>query len=149
LVIYQMQVRSVNAYRSLLVYCDGTPESDEAVLAASEMARRDRARLMLVAVAQLERPRLGCGIRTGTWNDVLRDAACADLERAVRLLDCPAHSTVLCGEPNQAIADYAAELGVDAIMLPPAPRRGVSRRLGRDRAATIRRLASCAVVQPR
>jgi nucleotide-binding universal stress UspA family protein len=144
-----MQVRGVNAYRSMLVYCDGTPESDEAVLAASEIARRDHARLTLAAVAQLERPRLGCGIRTETWNEVLRDAAGADLDRADRLLDSPAHSTILCGEPNQAIVDCAAALGCDAIMLPPAPRRGLSRMLARDRATAIRRLASCAVVQPR
>ena len=82
-----MQVRSVNAYRSLLVYCDGSPEADEAVIAAAELARRDHARLTVAAVAELERPSIRCGMRTNTWNDVLRDAATADLERAARLLD--------------------------------------------------------------
>jgi nucleotide-binding universal stress UspA family protein len=144
-----MQVRSVNAFRSVLVYCDGTPESDEAVRAASQLARRDDARLTLAAVAQLERPRVGCGIRTETWNEVLRDAANADLARAAGLLDSPAHSTVLCGEPNQAIADCAAELACDAIVLPPTRRSGVARMFARDRATAIRRLTPCAVVQPR
>jgi nucleotide-binding universal stress UspA family protein len=144
-----MQVRSVNAYRSLLVYCDGTPEADEAVVAASGLARRDHALLTIAAVVELERPSIRCGMHTSTWNDVLRDAASDDLERAARLVDSPAHFTVLCGEPNQAIADCAAERGCDAIMLPPAPRRRLSRMLARDRVAAIRRLASCAVVQPR
>jgi len=144
-----MQVRSVNAYRSLLVYCDGSPEADEAVIAAAELARRDHARLTVAAVAELERPSIRCGMRTNTWNDVLRDAATADLERAARLLDCPADFTVLCGEPGQALVDCATELGCDAIMLPPPPRHRLRRMLGRDRASAIRRLASCPVVQPR
>ncbi len=144
-----MQVRSVNEYHNVLVFCDGSPESDEAVIAASALARRDRARLTFAAVAQLEGPTLGCGIRTSTWNEVLRDAACADLDRARALVDAPAHFTLLCGEPTQALAECARKLGCDAIMLPPQPRRRLSRMLHRDRTAAIRRLAPCPVMQPR
>jgi nucleotide-binding universal stress UspA family protein len=100
-----MQVRSVNAYRSLLVFCDGSPEADEAIIAASEIARRDHSRLTLAAVAQLEGPTLGCGIHTSTWNDVLRDAACADLDRAAALVVAPADFTVLHGEPARGARD--------------------------------------------
>jgi nucleotide-binding universal stress UspA family protein len=137
------------AYRNLLVLCDASAESDEAVVAASELARRDRAQLTIAAVAELEAPSRRCGFGTHEWNEVLRDAASADLDRAAKLVDSPAHFTVLCGKPGPAIVECADRLGCDAIMLPSPPRRLLSRMVHRDQAPAVRRLATCAVLRPR
>jgi nucleotide-binding universal stress UspA family protein len=136
-------------YRHLLVVCDGSSEADEAVRAASELAMRDHARLTIAAVVELGTPGRGCGAETITWNNVLRDAAAADLERAAKVVDSPAHFTVLTGPLGRAIADGARELGCDAIMLPPRPRRRLSRILSRDKAPSLRRRTTCTVLQPR
>jgi Universal stress protein family len=76
----------------ILVAYDGTSDGDAALLAASELARRDGARLTIVTVVALERPirrvtRLP--MLTSVCNDVLLDRARADLERAGRLRDNP------------------------------------------------------------
>jgi nucleotide-binding universal stress UspA family protein len=140
------------AYRHLLVAYDGTSEGDEAILAADQMARRDRARLTIVVVVLLELPlrwvtRWPRG--TPVWNDVLLDRARADLERAKQLVEAPAEFTVLFGSPYQALPDGAEEFDCDAIMLPPRRRGSLARLLSRDHAAAIRRRAACDVLQPR
>jgi nucleotide-binding universal stress UspA family protein len=140
------------AYRHLLVAYDGTPEGEEAVLAAGLLAERDRARLTIAAVVELERhsrwaTRWSRG--TGVWNDVILDQARADLEHAARLASVAAELTVLVGTPDRALPEAVDELGCDAIMLPPRPRSRVKRLLRRDRVAAIRRRTSCEVVQPR
>lgn len=137
------------AYQHVLVVCDGSSAADEAVQAASELARRDGARLTVAAVVELERPGRGCQFGASTWNDVLRDAATADLDRARTVVDSPAHFTLLCGSPRRALADGVRELGCDAIMLPPGPRGRLSRLLSRDRAEAVRRWTNCTVLQPR
>jgi nucleotide-binding universal stress UspA family protein len=136
-------------YTHLLVVCDGSPQADEAVVAASKLARRDHAQLTVAAVAELERPSRGCGLRTDVWNDVLRDAASDDLARAAKVVESPARFTLLCGHEGPVIADYARELGCDAIVLPSPPRSWLRRVFYRDQAATVRRLAPCAVIQQR
>jgi transposase len=140
------------AYRHLLVVYDGTSEGDEAIVAANRMAHRDRTRLTVVVVVVLEQPvrwvtRWPRG--TGVWNDVLLDRARADLERAARLLEVPAELTALFGPSSRAVPAGAKEFDCDAIMLPPRPRQGLARLFSRDRAAAIRRRASCEVLQPR
>jgi nucleotide-binding universal stress UspA family protein len=72
------------AYRHVLVICDGSSEADDAVRAASELARRDRAKLTVAAVVELARPGRDCTVGASTWNEVLRDSARADLDRAAR-----------------------------------------------------------------
>jgi nucleotide-binding universal stress UspA family protein len=134
-------------YRHVLVMCDGSSEADEAVRAASEIALADHARLTVAAVVEFEQPGRGCGAWSRTWNDVLRDAAQADLARAAKVVESPAHFTVLSGAPETALADGARELGCDAIMLPSRTR--LARILSRDRASVLRRRTSCAVLQPR
>jgi nucleotide-binding universal stress UspA family protein len=136
-------------YRHLLVICDGSSEADDAVRAASELARRDRAKLTVAAVVELERPGRSCVPGTSTWNEVLRDAARADLDRAARILDSPAAFTVLYGEAARAAAEGARVLGCDAIMLSAPSRRRLGRLLARDRASALRRRATCPVLQPR
>ena len=137
------------AYRHVLVVCDGSPGTDEAVRAASELAVRDRAQLTIAAVVELEKPGRGCAVYASTWNDVLRDAATADLERARRFVDSPAHFTTLYGSPARALVDGARELGCDAIMLPSPPRHRLGRILTRGWGSAVRRAAACAVLQPR
>lgn len=131
---------------------DGTSEGDEAIVAAELLAQRDRSRLTIVVVVELERlsrwvtrwPR-----GTGVWNDVLLDRARADLDRAASLVEAPAEFTVLFGRPDRAVPDGATEFDCDAIMLPPRPRGRLARLLSRDQAVAIRRRASCEVLQPR
>jgi nucleotide-binding universal stress UspA family protein len=134
-------------YRHVLVMCDGSSEADEAVRAASEIALADRAQLTVAAVVELERPGRGCGAWSSTWNDVLRDAAAADLARAAKLVDSPAHFTVLSGAQATALAEGARELGCDAIMIPSRTRLG--RILSHRRDSVLRRRTNCAVLQPR
>ncbi len=94
------------AYQHILVAYDGTSEGDAALLAASELATRDGARLTIVTVVALERPirRITrVPMLTSVWNDVLLDRARDDLKRADRLLDMPAERTVLFGSQNKAL----------------------------------------------
>lgn len=140
------------AYQHLLVAYDGTSEGDEAIVAADLLAQRDRSRLTIVVVVELERPvrwvtRWPRG--TSVWNDVLLDRARAELDRAARLVEAPAEFTVLFGPLVRAVPDGAKEFDCDAIMLPPRPRRRIARLLSRDPAVAIRRRASCAVLRPR
>jgi nucleotide-binding universal stress UspA family protein len=137
------------AYQHVLVVCDGSSEADEAVRAASEIALRDRARLTVAAVVELERPGRGCQFGASTWNEVLHDAASADLDRARSVVDSPAHFTILAGPPGRALVDGARELGCDAIILPPRPRTRLRRILSRDRALAVRRRTGCDVLQIR
>jgi nucleotide-binding universal stress UspA family protein len=140
------------AYQHLLVAYEGTSEGDEAIVAADLLAERDRSRLTVVVVVELERPlrwvtRWPRG--TSVWNDVLLDRARAELDRAAGLVKVPAEFTVLFGPRHRALVDGAKELDCDAIMLPPRPRRRLARFLSRDHAVAIRRRASCVVLQPR
>ena len=134
------------AYQHLLVVCDGSASGDEAVREASRLAARDHARLTVVAVAEIERSPRGCVCGTSTWNDVLRDAAAADLERARRVVESPAHFAVLCGQRSRAVAEAARDLGCDAIMVARPHRR--LRILRRDPVAAMSRRVGCIVLQP-
>ncbi len=139
------------AYRHLLVGYDGTSEGDEAVLAADAIARASGTRLTIVVVVTLERPSRWLTRwprQTGVWNDVLLDQARADLDRAARLLQSPAELTFLFGSTSRALAEGAEEFDCDAIMLPARPRSRLARLFVRDRAAPLRRRASCEVLRP-
>lgn len=119
--------------------------------AADAMARRSGTRLTVVVVVELERPTRWITRfprQTSVWNDVLLDEARADLTRAARRLEVPAEMTVLFGSTAQALADGAAEFGCDAIMLPARPRNPLGRLLAGNRAAALRRRASCPVLAP-
>jgi nucleotide-binding universal stress UspA family protein len=141
-----------SAYRHILVVYDGTPEGDEALVAADLLAHRHQARLTVVVVVELERrvllvTRLPRG--TGVWNDVLLDRARDDLQRAARLVETAAEFTVLFGAARRAVLDGAKEFDCDAIMLAPRPRGRLRRLLSCDQAVAIRRRGSCVVLQPR
>jgi nucleotide-binding universal stress UspA family protein len=136
------------AYQHVLVVSDGSVSGDDAVRAASRLAAHDHSRLTVVAVAEIERPGRGCVFGTSTWNDVLRDAAAADLERARKVVESPAHFTVVCGERSRAVAEAARDLGCDAIMI-ARPRRRLTRILRRDAVRAVSRRTDCAVLQPR
>ena len=132
-------------YRHVLVVCDGSSEGYEAVRAASELAARDRASLTVAAVVELEHPGRCASFGASAWNDVLIDAAGADLERARQIVQSPASFTVLTGTRDQAVADAGRELGCDVIVL-PRPGRGLSKILKRDQAKAMRRRTDCPVV---
>jgi nucleotide-binding universal stress UspA family protein len=137
------------SFAHVLVLYDGSAEAGVALSAAAALASRDRALLTVAAVVELEGGAIGCSIGASTWNEVLRDAAHADLRRAAALLDMPACFEVLCGRREEAaLVDGADLFGCDAIMLPSRPRRLLSRAMTRNRAPAIRRRAHCAVLQP-
>lgn len=122
------------------------------MLAASELATRDGARLTIVTVVALERPIrrvTRVPMLTSVWNDVLLDRARGDLERADRLLDMPAERTVLFGSQTKALAAGAAEFGCDAIMLPPPRSRRLTQLLHLDRSRRLQRHAAIPVLRPR
>jgi nucleotide-binding universal stress UspA family protein len=128
-------------YEHVLAVTDGSREADHAVAAASNLAVEHRARLTIAAVVELEPPGRQCGPAPGVWNDVLRDAARADLDRAQRLINVPADLEILYGKPVDAVAEGARVLGCDVIVV---PRR--NRRFGRDRFATLVRRVDCVVI---
>jgi nucleotide-binding universal stress UspA family protein len=82
-------------YEHVLAVTDGSPEADRAVKAASRLAGQHGARLTLAAVVELGRENHHCGIGTTIWNEVLRDAAQADLDRARRMVEMPAGQEIL------------------------------------------------------
>jgi nucleotide-binding universal stress UspA family protein len=133
-------------YRHVLVVCDGSSEGYEAVRAASELAVRDHALLTVAAVAELVRPNRGCQFGTSTWNEVLLDAAAADLDRARRVVESPARFTVLSGNVALAIAAAEEELSCDVIVVPERPRRRLSRILRRDHTKAVRGRTHCPVM---
>jgi nucleotide-binding universal stress UspA family protein len=134
------------AYSHVLVMCDGSAGSDVAVRSASQFAARDHAQLTVVAVAQTERLDT-CIVGTDVWNDVLREAAEADLERARAVVDSPARFVVLCGDPAGALAAAASAFGCDAIVLARS-RRSIGRLGERRLVAAVRRRTDCSVIQP-
>jgi nucleotide-binding universal stress UspA family protein len=136
------------AYHHVLVVYDGSSEAGLAVAAAADLAWRDRAQLTVATVVELERPGRHCAIGADVWNEVLRDAARADLDHAEKLVKIPADYTIFYGKPDEALLEGARALGCDAIMLPPRPRRALRRMLRRDHAPAISRRAHCAVLQP-
>jgi nucleotide-binding universal stress UspA family protein len=139
------------AYQHILVAYDGTSEGDAALLAASELAARDGARLTIVTVVALERPIrrvTRVPMLTSVWNDVLLDRARGDLERADRLLDMPAERTVLFGSQTKALAGGAEEFGCDAIMLPAPRSRRLAQLLHLDRSRRLQRRAAVPVLLP-
>jgi hypothetical protein len=134
------------SYEHVLAVTDGSREADRAVVAASELAFEHRARLTVAAIVELEPAGRHCGPGPSVWNEVLRDAARADLDRAERLVGVPADYEILYGKRLDAIADGAVGLCCDVIVIPDHS-HGLSRVLHRDRAATLARRTGCAVIQ--
>jgi nucleotide-binding universal stress UspA family protein len=136
------------SFEHVLALTDGTPEAQRAVGAASALALEHRARLTVAAVVELERATHHCGIYTAVWNDVLRDAARADLDRALRIVQLEADCEIFYGKPVAAVAEGARALGCDVIVLPGEhPRFGRLRRRHRDRAPALARRAGCTVIE--
>jgi nucleotide-binding universal stress UspA family protein len=134
-------------YEHVLAVTDGSREADRAVEAASELAFEHRARLTVATAVELEPPGLRCGPAPGVWNDVLRDAAKADLDRAGQLVRVPADYQIFYGSPIEAIADGARTLGCDVIVVPPRARR-LGRVLHKHRWSALARRVDCGVIEP-
>jgi nucleotide-binding universal stress UspA family protein len=134
-------------YEHVLAVVDGSREAERAIEAASLLAGHHGARLTLAAVIELERQNHHCGIGTTTWNEVLRDAARADLDRAGRMVEAPADQEILYGSRIDAVATGARALGCDLIVV-PGPPHGITRILHRDRTSELSRRAGCEVIAP-
>jgi nucleotide-binding universal stress UspA family protein len=132
-------------YRHVLVVCDGSSEGYAAVQAASQLAIRERADLTVAAVAELEHPGRCSSFGAGAWNDVLIDAAGADLDRARGVVEGPARFTVLTGPMTRALADAERQLGCDLIVLPRSG-RGLGRIFRRDHSRAVGRRTGCQVM---
>ena len=134
-------------YEHVLAVTDGSREAERAVTAASALAGEHRARLTVAAVVELEHPGRHCAYGTSSWNEVLRDAARADLRRARSLIDVPAELEIFYGKPVDAVADGAWALGCDVIVV-AAPPHGIGRVLHRDKTTALRRRVVCEVIEP-
>jgi nucleotide-binding universal stress UspA family protein len=134
-------------YRRVLVVTDGSREADRAVEMASDLAFEHRARLTVATVVELEHAGRHSGPGPTVWNDVLCDAARADLVRAEHLVRIPADYEIFYGKQVDAVAEGARSLAADVIVMPAQP-RGLGRMLHRDRAAALAQRVDCAVIQP-
>jgi nucleotide-binding universal stress UspA family protein len=135
-------------YDHVLAVTDGSRESERAVAVASALAHEHHARLTVAAVVELEHPGRHCAYGSTSWNEVLCDAARADLERAGGLIDVPAKLEIFFGKPLEAVADGARALGCDVIVV-AGPPHGIGKVLHRDRTTALRRRVTCEVIQPR
>jgi hypothetical protein len=115
-------------YEHVLAVTDGSQESERAVV-------------------DLEHPGRHCAYGSSSWNEVLCDAARADLERAWGLIQVPAELEIFYGNPLDAVADGARTLGCDVIVV-ARPAHGLGKLLHRDRTAALRRRVTCEVIQP-
>jgi nucleotide-binding universal stress UspA family protein len=134
------------SFEHVLAVTDGSREADRAVEVACDLAFDHRARLTVAAVVELEPPGRHCGPGPGVWNDVLRDSARSDLDRAERLATIPADYEILYGKQVEAIADGARLLGCDVIVIPDHS-HGLARVLHEDRATTLAKRTGCDVIQ--
>ena len=134
-------------YEHVLAVTDGSREADRAVATAAELARDHRAKLTVAAVVELEHPGRHCAFGSSSWNEVLRDAARADLEHALALVDVPARREILYGKQVEAVARGARELGCDVIVIPGA-HRGLGSLLHRDPVPALRSRSGCEVIRP-
>lgn len=133
-------------YEHVLAVVDGSQEADRAVEAASALAHEHHARLTVAAVVELEHPGRHCAFGSSSWNDVLREAAERDLDRASRLAEMPAGREIFYGKPVEAVAAGARALACDVIVV-PGRHHGFSKLLERDRTPELRRRVECEVIQ--
>jgi nucleotide-binding universal stress UspA family protein len=134
-------------YEHVLAVTDGSREAERAVEAASALAREHRARLTVAAVVDLEHPGRHCAYGSSSWNEVLCDAARADLRRASGLAEVPAELEIFYGNPLDAVAHGARALGCDVIVVAGRP-HGIGKVMRRDRTTALRKRVSCEVIQP-
>jgi nucleotide-binding universal stress UspA family protein len=133
-------------YEHVLAVVDGSQEADRAVEAASALAREHHARLTVAAVVELEHLGRHCAYGSTSWNEVLREAAERDLDRAWRLAEMPVERQIFYGKQVEAVSEGARALGCDVIVV-PGRHRGLAKLLERDRTPQLRRRVECEVIQ--
>jgi nucleotide-binding universal stress UspA family protein len=110
----------VSPPRHVLCHVDGTPESDAALLAAIELAQSERARLTIATCAPVQRRGCNCGFPVSKWNEIVRESAASDLERAAELvarIGGEATMMVVEGCGARELAAAAADRGCDVIVV--------------------------------
>jgi hypothetical protein len=117
-----------------LVIYGASPHGDASLREAARVARRTGKRLAVVALA-LQEPdrRRCCDLKSGYWNRLMREMAQADLAKArLALDDDPSVRLDVLGfsgtRAPDAIADYAAELEAERIVVADARAAGLGRR---------------------
>jgi nucleotide-binding universal stress UspA family protein len=121
------------AFRRILVSYEASPDGDEALFTAAELARKDGSELVVAASAPVETVRyVGLAV-ANTWNHYVREDARRLLDRAALLLEDlrDARRVVLEGPPRTALAKCAERLDCDLVVLPAVP-RGVLARMFRS-----------------
>jgi nucleotide-binding universal stress UspA family protein len=139
---------SVNASHVMVLYRPSAEANDE-LLAARELAREAGARLTVLTVALVERVNNRCcDIRSGYWNEVMRERATDQLGSAVEFLghEPGVEFAVVSGRSIPSVlAREAAERHADLIVVPRSSfpwSRVRARRLRRK----LRGLGGCRVV---
>lgn len=120
---------SVGLIQQILVPLDGSPESEKALTRAEQLAREQRARLVLLRAVE---PSTGVD-STAVYRAVIKEAmreAEASLAREVGLLrgrSVKAESTAILGPPAATILDYEQAHRPDLVVMATHGRSGLAR----------------------
>ncbi|MFL5827337.1 MAG: universal stress protein [Thermoleophilaceae bacterium] len=122
------------AFRRILVSYDASPDGDEALFMAAEVARKSAAELVVAATAPVEPVRYVGLAMANTWNRLVREDARMLLDRAALLLEDlqTPRRVVLEGSRRTALAECAEKLDCDLVVLPAPPRGPLALLLTRD-----------------
>jgi nucleotide-binding universal stress UspA family protein len=135
-----------NGFDHILVVCDGSPASQQALIDAAAIADEHEAEISVVALVPDRRANIGCarrGLASTYWNGIMEEMAESDLAAARRILgdrDPEPHFEVVSGAGPSGVRRAVARLGCDLVLVPArGPLRG---RLARQ----VRRRVTAEVV---
>lgn len=136
-------------YDTILVPCDGSPESERAADHALELAERFDAGVLALFVAESGSARLRSP--SGTHEQRVRRGteAIEALRRRAERRGVAVETTVAEGDPAAVIIDVAGSDGVDLIVMGTHGRRGVKRFVLGSVAEEVVRQAPCSVMTVR
>jgi nucleotide-binding universal stress UspA family protein len=133
-------------YRTIVVGCDGSPQSDDALVLAQQLLDRERGRLVLVNVFPFYR---GYAMATpGLYATLLRERSEITLQEAERRLDADVQRTLLPLSDSsvpRGINQVAEGEHADLIVLGSTHRSALGRAAGRTTVQRLLHGAPCAV----